>query len=377
MPDGPPRDRRSRGQSASSAARSRRRPRWTRDFAVPEGNPERGRDRGQRQVEVVVQDDDGPHLRAPAGRKPRSSWSRSATVDSRAGDRGLVHVDELDVGPVPPEPPRLIDAGTDEQPVEPGVEAIGVAERGQITPGPDERVLHGVLGLFRFPEDEPGGRRPDGRSRRLPARRRRHDRPSAPAPRGLAPSRPSGLARPFGRARVVWRGEGSDSFQIAPAEHRMLVARSGQPGSTRRTTSGPGYDRNPPGHPLTRSTRSREDPRSRREVAARRPGPAGPRLGGRPNAVARPVPPPSRFLADPGNATRKVVIKAQVLVGGRGKAGGVKLASTADEAEDVAAQILGDGDQGPARCAGCSSGRRPRSSRSTTSRSCSTGRPSG
>jgi succinyl-CoA synthetase beta subunit len=37
----------------------------------------------------------------------------------------------------------------------------------------------------------------------------------------------------------------------------------------------------------------------------------------------------------------KVVIKAQVLVGGRGKAGGVKLASTADEAEEVAGQILG------------------------------------
>src|SRR5215218_4146217 len=47
-----------------------------------------------------------------------------------------------------------------------------------------------------------------------------------------------------------------------------------------------------------------------------------------------------RFLADPGNATRKVVIKAQVLVGGRGKAGGVRLAGTADEAEDVASQIL-------------------------------------
>jgi succinyl-CoA synthetase beta subunit len=37
----------------------------------------------------------------------------------------------------------------------------------------------------------------------------------------------------------------------------------------------------------------------------------------------------------------KVVIKAQVLVGGRGKAGGVKLAATADEAERVAAAILG------------------------------------
>jgi succinyl-CoA synthetase beta subunit len=37
----------------------------------------------------------------------------------------------------------------------------------------------------------------------------------------------------------------------------------------------------------------------------------------------------------------RVVIKAQVLVGGRGKAGGVKLAGTADEAEAVAGQILG------------------------------------
>jgi len=37
----------------------------------------------------------------------------------------------------------------------------------------------------------------------------------------------------------------------------------------------------------------------------------------------------------------KVVIKAQVLVGGRGKAGGVKLASTPDEAEQTAAGILG------------------------------------
>jgi len=37
----------------------------------------------------------------------------------------------------------------------------------------------------------------------------------------------------------------------------------------------------------------------------------------------------------------KVVIKAQVLVGGRGKAGGVKLAASAHEAESVATQILG------------------------------------
>jgi succinyl-CoA synthetase beta subunit len=38
---------------------------------------------------------------------------------------------------------------------------------------------------------------------------------------------------------------------------------------------------------------------------------------------------------------RRVVVKAQVLVGGRGKAGGVKLANSPDEAERVAGQILG------------------------------------
>ena len=38
---------------------------------------------------------------------------------------------------------------------------------------------------------------------------------------------------------------------------------------------------------------------------------------------------------------KRVVIKSQVLVGGRGKAGGVKLANTPDEADRVAGQILG------------------------------------
>jgi succinyl-CoA synthetase beta subunit len=42
-----------------------------------------------------------------------------------------------------------------------------------------------------------------------------------------------------------------------------------------------------------------------------------------------------------GTGAGRVVIKAQVLVGGRGKAGGVKLAATPEEAEAVADQILG------------------------------------
>ena len=44
-----------------------------------------------------------------------------------------------------------------------------------------------------------------------------------------------------------------------------------------------------------------------------------------------------RFASDLGGA---VAVKAQVLVGGRGKAGGIRLASTAEAAEDVAADIL-------------------------------------
>jgi succinyl-CoA synthetase beta subunit len=41
------------------------------------------------------------------------------------------------------------------------------------------------------------------------------------------------------------------------------------------------------------------------------------------------------------NRAEQVVIKAQVLVGGRGKAGGVKLAGSAEEAGEVAGRILG------------------------------------
>src|SRR5512136_2752761 len=38
---------------------------------------------------------------------------------------------------------------------------------------------------------------------------------------------------------------------------------------------------------------------------------------------------------------KRVVIKSQVLVGGRGKAGGIRLANDPDDAERVADQILG------------------------------------
>ena len=59
-------------------------------------------------------------------------------------------------------------------------------------------------------------------------------------------------------------------------------------------------------------------------------------------AVAR-TPAEARSAAEQTFAagTERVVIKAQVLVGGRGKAGGVKLASSPAEAEEIAGRILG------------------------------------
>jgi succinyl-CoA synthetase beta subunit len=58
--------------------------------------------------------------------------------------------------------------------------------------------------------------------------------------------------------------------------------------------------------------------------------------------------PPSILITEAGDAAKAaeelgcpVVVKAQVLVGGRGKAGGVKLAATPDEAVEKAGSILG------------------------------------
>lgn len=60
-----------------------------------------------------------------------------------------------------------------------------------------------------------------------------------------------------------------------------------------------------------------------------------------------PIPPgrvattPEEAAAIAGEIGKTVVVKAQVHVGGRGKAGGIKVAKTPDEAKQVASQILG------------------------------------
>ena len=66
----------------------------------------------------------------------------------------------------------------------------------------------------------------------------------------------------------------------------------------------------------------------------------------RPGGVADTV---DEAVAQADAAGYPVVVKAQVQVGGRGKAGGIKLANDADEARLHAAEHLGDGHQGSRR----------------------------
>jgi hypothetical protein len=164
-------------------------------FRRTERDPERDGDLRQWQVEIVVKDDQGPRLRLEAA---EAAFELVAVVgDGHAVvDRRRIDGSQFDIEAVPPEPARLIDTGAVEQPVEPGVETIGAAQCGQVTPGADERLLDGVLGLVGIAQDEPGGSvQPEDRGA-CQRRRRRHDRPVSLAPRVPAASRPSAAARP-------------------------------------------------------------------------------------------------------------------------------------------------------------------------------------
>ena len=48
----------------------------------------------------------------------------------------------------------LAVAAPDEHPMEPGVEAVGIAQRGQVAPRGDERLLRGVGGTIRVAQDQ-------------------------------------------------------------------------------------------------------------------------------------------------------------------------------------------------------------------------------
>ena len=153
-----------------------------------------------------MQDDEGPRL----GREAVEATLELVAIDHhgvRVVHRREVDPLEVDLEPVAPEPARLIDAGTNEQAVEPGVEPVDAPEGGQVAPGPDERLLDGVLGLVGITEDQAGGGiEPEDRGS-CQRGKGVMIAPPAPDPRDPAACRPSAATRPSGRVRGVWRGD--------------------------------------------------------------------------------------------------------------------------------------------------------------------------
>ena len=219
-----------------------------------------------------MKDDDGPHLRL----EPEEAAFELVAVGDRRRRRrrppGASSRGQFDVDAMAPEPARLIDAGADEQPVEPGVEAVRdrAAWADHARPG-RAAFWTASLACSAIPEDEPGGGvQPGDRG----ACQLGEGVMIAP-PRSLheislhhAPRRRRGRS---GRAQRVWRGDQSTvRSELRPG---AIVGRG------RRSTRLTRCPRPVPSAPSIGSPEEscpREDPGSRRQVAARRPGPAGP-----------------------------------------------------------------------------------------------------
>ena len=120
---------------------------------------DRGRDVGQRHPEVVVQDDDRAQLgsQPPGGRRRAARGRRRSTAMSPIGRS----VDRRAARPRSGRRPRrrrMIDAGPDHEPMQPCLEPVRVAERGQAPPRADEALLDRVSRELVVPEDQAGRR---------------------------------------------------------------------------------------------------------------------------------------------------------------------------------------------------------------------------
>ena len=120
------------------------------------GHAERGGGIGCREVEVVAEDDDRPQL----GRDAPERVGDLVVVrqaQARVRDRGIDR-DQVDLDDAPTATSRLSERGIGQQPMEPGVELIGIAKSGQVSPGFQQGLLDDVPSELDVPDDHPGGR---------------------------------------------------------------------------------------------------------------------------------------------------------------------------------------------------------------------------
>src|SRR5690349_1988723 len=122
-----------------------------------ERDAERGGDLRQRHPKEVMEHDD----RAPAWlERPQATIKEIAIDDGRreVGRHRDVDRGELDLDRAPLAAPHDVEAGIDEQSMEPGVEAVDIAQRRQVAPAPDHRLLDGVARELAVAEDQASGR---------------------------------------------------------------------------------------------------------------------------------------------------------------------------------------------------------------------------
>ena len=118
---------------------------------------ERRRHVGQRHPEVEVQDHDRP----PLGPQPLEGGVEQVAVGDEGGhvaDRRSVDRRQLDLDRPSAAPANGVDAGSEHQAVEPRLEAIRIAEGGQVPPGADEALLDRVSRELGVPKDQAGRR---------------------------------------------------------------------------------------------------------------------------------------------------------------------------------------------------------------------------
>ena len=138
--------------------------RFSRDLKVPSGDVEDDRRLGVRQAQVVVEHEHGALLR---GQTPKASL-QLVTHGGRPGHRRADARQARRRGSPRPgaaDPPRHPVAGADEQPVEPGIEAVGIADRADVQPGGRRATPARRRRPGRRPQDQSGGAvQPVGRS---------------------------------------------------------------------------------------------------------------------------------------------------------------------------------------------------------------------
>ena len=104
---------------------------------------------------MVMQDDDGSML----GRQGSEGLIEQLSIADRAHlvprlSRG--RADREDPGDSAPFRPGFGVARMDDEPMEPGLEALGLPQRRQVTPRTQERLLRGVLGAVVITKDAKG-----------------------------------------------------------------------------------------------------------------------------------------------------------------------------------------------------------------------------